>query len=69
VEIIAVFSLAPQSGERVRDRGCLIVRLETDKLKIESFMAALGKQVQSKGRIYLTGGATAVSSWLAAYDH
>jgi len=36
------------------------VRLETNKAKIESFMAALGKQVRGKGRIYLTGGATAV---------
>ena len=36
------------------------MRLETDKAKIESFMAALGKQVRSKGRIYLAGGATAV---------
>ncbi len=37
-----------------------IVRLETDKLKIESFMASLGKRVRGKGRIYFTGGATAV---------
>ncbi len=36
------------------------MRLESDKLKIESFMAAVGKQVRGKGRIYLTGGATAV---------
>jgi hypothetical protein len=36
------------------------VRLVSDKIKIESFMAALGKQVQGKGRIYFTGGATAV---------
>lgn len=36
------------------------VRLETDKLKIQSFMDALGKQVRGKGRIYFTGGATAV---------
>lgn len=36
------------------------MRLENDKSKIESFMAALGKQVRGKGRIYLTGGATAV---------
>lgn len=34
--------------------------LESDKRKIESFMAALGKQVRGKGRIYLTGGATVV---------
>src|SRR5665213_1033500 len=36
------------------------MRLESDKSKIESFMAAMGKQVRGKGRIYLTGGATAV---------
>jgi len=36
------------------------MRLESDKLKIESFMAAMGKRVRGKGRIYLTGGATAV---------
>lgn len=36
------------------------VRLETDKLKIESFMTALGKHVRGKGRVYLAGGATAV---------
>jgi hypothetical protein len=36
------------------------MRLATDKSKIESFMAALGGKVRGKGRIYLTGGATAV---------
>jgi hypothetical protein len=36
------------------------MRLESDKFKIESFMVAMGKQVRGKGRIYLTGGATAV---------
>jgi hypothetical protein len=36
------------------------MRLESDKSKIESFMAAMGKQVRGKGRIYFTGGATAV---------
>jgi hypothetical protein len=36
------------------------MRLESDKFKIESFMVALGKRVRGKGRIYLTGGATAV---------
>ena len=35
------------------------MRSESDKSKIESFMAAVGKQVRGKGRIYLTGGATA----------
>jgi len=36
------------------------MRLESDKLKIESFMAAMGKRVRGKGCIYLNGGATAV---------
>ncbi|HEX4119871.1 MAG TPA: DUF6036 family nucleotidyltransferase [Verrucomicrobiae bacterium] len=36
------------------------MRIEADKFKIESFMDALGKHVRSKGRVYLTGGATAV---------
>ena len=36
------------------------MRSKTDKLKIESFMAALGRQVRGKGRVYLTGGAMAV---------
>src|SRR5277367_4252220 len=36
------------------------MRLESDQSKIEAFMAALGQQVRGKGRIYLTGGATAV---------
>jgi hypothetical protein len=36
------------------------MRLESDIFKIESFMVAMGKQVRGKGRIYLTGGATAV---------
>jgi len=36
------------------------MRSESNKFKIESFMAALGKQVRGKGRIYLAGGATAV---------
>ena len=36
------------------------MRLEADKSKIELFMAAMGKQVRGPGRIYLTGGATAV---------
>ena len=36
------------------------MRLESDKSRIESFMAALGKLVRGKGRIYLTRGATAV---------
>jgi hypothetical protein len=36
------------------------MRLAPDKSKIESFMAALGGKVRGKGRIYLTGGATAV---------
>jgi hypothetical protein len=36
------------------------MRLQSDSLKIESFMTALGQQVRGKGRVYLTGGATAV---------
>jgi hypothetical protein len=36
------------------------MRLESDIFKIESFMVAMGKQVRGTGRIYLTGGATAV---------
>ena len=36
------------------------MRRESDKSKIESFMVAMGKQARGPGRIYLTGGATAV---------
>ena len=36
------------------------MRAETNRAKLEAFMAALGKQVCGPGRIYLTGGATAV---------
>ena len=36
------------------------MRLAADRIKIELFMAALGKQVRGQGRIYLVGGATAV---------
>jgi len=36
------------------------MRAETDKVKLESFMAALGQRVRGQERIYLTGGATAV---------
>jgi hypothetical protein len=36
------------------------MRSETDKLRLEQFMAALGQRVRGAGRIYLTGGATAV---------
>jgi hypothetical protein len=36
------------------------MRAETTKAKLEAFMAALGKRVHGPGRIYLTGGATAV---------
>ena len=44
------------SGQLQRDR----VRSETDKAKLEAFMAALGNRVRGPGRIYLTGGATAL---------
>lgn len=36
------------------------MRSETNRLKLEAFMVALGKQVSGPGRIYLAGGATAV---------
>jgi hypothetical protein len=36
------------------------MRAETDLAKLKSFMMALGEQVRGSGRIYLTGGATAV---------
>jgi len=36
------------------------MRAETDRSKLEAFMSALGKRVRGEGRIYLTGGATAV---------
>ena len=36
------------------------MRAETDLAKLKSFMIALGEQVQGHGRIYLTGGATAL---------
>ena len=36
------------------------MRQETDRAKLEAFMTALGQRVSSSGRIYLTGGATAL---------
>jgi hypothetical protein len=36
------------------------MRGETNRAKLEAFMAALGSQVRGPGRIYLTGGATAL---------
>jgi hypothetical protein len=36
------------------------MRSESDKRRIESFMVAIGERVRGSGRIYLTGGATAV---------
>ena len=36
------------------------MRAETDRAKLEAFMAALGKHVGGPGRIYLAGGATAL---------
>ena len=36
------------------------MRAAADAAKIEAFMVALGKAVKSPGRIYLTGGATAL---------
>ncbi len=36
------------------------MRAETDQLKLRRFMRALGERVRGPGRIYFTGGATAV---------
>jgi hypothetical protein len=36
------------------------MRRETDKARLEHFMAALGSRVRGTGTIYLTGGATAL---------
>lgn len=36
------------------------MRAETDRIKLEAFMSALGNRVLGEGCIYLTGGATAV---------
>jgi hypothetical protein len=36
------------------------MRAEADKVRLERFMVALGNLVRGPGRIYLTGGATAV---------
>jgi hypothetical protein len=36
------------------------VRSETDKAKLQAFMAALGDRVRGPARIYFTGGATAL---------
>lgn len=36
------------------------MRAETDKEKLEAFFEAFGKRVTGAGRIYLTGGATAI---------
>ena len=36
------------------------MRSETDKAKLQRFMAALGARVRGDGTIYLTGGATAL---------
>lgn len=36
------------------------MREESDRERIESFMAALGQRVRGPGRIYFTGGATAI---------
>ena len=37
-----------------------MMRAETDKARLEAFMAALGNRVRGEGCVYLTGGATAV---------
>jgi hypothetical protein len=36
------------------------MRAETDRAKLETFMAALGNRARGEGIVYLTGGATAV---------
>ncbi len=36
------------------------MRAETDRSKLEKFMAELGRGVHGPGRVYLTGGATSV---------
>jgi hypothetical protein len=36
------------------------MRSETDRAKLEAFLEALGNGVRGEGRIYLTGGATAL---------
>ena len=36
------------------------MRAETDRAKLERFMAALGERVSGAGTVYLTGGATAL---------
>lgn len=36
------------------------MRAETDRAKLEAFLEALGNRVRGEGRIYLTGGATAL---------
>jgi hypothetical protein len=36
------------------------MRSPTDRQKLEAFMAALGRQVSSAGRVYLTGGSCAL---------
>lgn len=36
------------------------MRAETDKIKLNAFMSALGDRVSGAGTVYLTGGATAV---------
>ncbi len=42
------------------------MRAETDKVKLEAFMFALGNRVLGEGTVYLTGGATAVlHNWRA----
>jgi hypothetical protein len=34
------------------------MRAETDRAKLQAFMASLGKHARGPGRVYLTGGAT-----------
>jgi len=47
------------------NRTCM--RAETNKARLEAFMSALGERVRGPGRIYLTGGATALlRNWRSA---
>ena len=57
----------PTPGNRTTDlelqtsaNDRLLMRSETDKTRLQNFMAALGQRVRGPGRIYLTGGATAI---------
>ncbi len=52
--------LTDVAGRDKLARELIPMRGETTKAKVNHFMAALGQRVRGPGRIYLTGGATAV---------